>query len=339
MIEFKQKYWLYEIVILTIIGTVLISGCVERPAGEPVEESQTEVNITLEERKETSTQKLLSWQKEDGIRIPNAISSSTIFRGNEYWMYYTGNGIELAISNDGISFVLKGSVVRDDGPGSEQEMVTNPAVFQIKNGRYRMLYEGSKDNQAVRKLYSAVSDDGLKWFKEEGVRLEDTIFWIDQEKKKKGETDWRNEIIFTSVPDVIRIENCLRLYYTVIDEIRMAKSCDEGLTWEKEGKIIFEFYHDVAQDPDIIQLEDGTYKLFFSAQDFYRRKGWIEIASSEDGINFKVDGEKRIEPSHGETHAMDIDVIKLPDGTYRAYYSEGTFPNPKSNILSAISQD
>lgn len=328
------------------VGEIKEAEEVAKESSEP-EEPEREALETIEVVEETGgieetpeeipeiveyVPKLLSWQKETGIRV-SAISSCTIFRDNQYWMYYTGKGIALAISNDGLNFELKGTVIHDDGPGSEQEMVTNPAVFQLKTGGYRMIYEGSQDMNTVRKLYSAVSNDGLKWFKEDGIRLEDDIFYTDPKKGASG------TVIFASVPDVIRLEdNCLRIYYAVIDEIRIAKSCDEGLTWQKEGKIMFDIYPEVAQDPDIIMLEDGTYKLFFSAQNPERTKGWIVSASSEDGINFKIGG-KIIEPSAGITHAMDSDAIRLPDGRYRLYYSEGNMPYPEPNILSAISKD
>lgn len=335
----KKKLLIISIIFIVVLGAFGLyflkfqTPTHQLPKQPESGEESTEENQTQPEEAVLPTSELLSWQKEDSIRIPNAISSSTIFRGNQYWMYYTGDGIELAISNDGINFILKGDVVRDDGPGSDQEMVTNPTVFQTEDGKYRVIYEGSQDMNTVRKLYSAVSDDGLKWVKEDGVRLEDDIFYSDPKKGASG------TVIFASVPDVIRLgDNCLRIYYAVIDEIRTAKSCDEGLTWQKEGKIIFDVHPDVAQDPDIIQLEDGTYKLFFSAQNFERTKGWIESASSEDGINFKAEG-KIIEPSIEVTHAMDTDAIRLPNGRYRLYYSEGNLPYPKPNILSAISQE
>jgi len=335
------------VAILTVLGIYLLESFrenqfkpeeLEKSSEEtPIEEPQIKGNIISEEHKKIipTVPKLHSWQKEEGIHIPNAISSSTIFRDNQYWMYFTGNGIELAISNDGINFVLKGSVIGDDGPGSEQEMVTNPTIFQIKEGKYRMIYEGSTDKNAVRKLYSAVSDGGLKWVKEGGIRLEDSIFYSDLKKGTSG------VVIFASVPDVIRLkDDCLRIYYAAVDEIRTAKSCDEGLTWQKEGKIMFDVYPEVAQDPDIIQLEDETYKLFFSTQNFERTKGWIVSASSEDGINFMIEG-KIIEPTTGVTHAMDTDATKLLEGRYRLYYSEGnlSYPNFTPNILSAISLD
>lgn len=279
-----------------------------------------------------STQKLLSWKKETGVRIPGAVSSCTIFKNGQYWMYYTGTGgIRLAISSDGLNFQEHGQVVANGPLGSEQEMVTNPAVFQLKNGKYRIIYEGSKNQQSIRKLYSTVSDDGLKWTKEDGVRLEDSTV-----ESKKG---INQETIFTSVPDIVRLDNdCLRVYYTVIDESRIAESCDEGLSWQKIGKIMFDNYPEVVQDPDIVRLDNGKYKLFFSTQDFERTRQWILSANSDNGINFKIDSGERINPSSGSKRAVDPDIIKLADGTYRMYFGESSTWDD-FDIFSAISGD
>ncbi len=288
-------------------------------------------DITLSETPKPAP-KLSYWQKESGIRVLGAVSSCTVFRDNQYWMYYTGiGGIYLARSSDGLNFQGYGQVAANGSFGSEQEMVTNPAVFQLKNGKYRMIYEGSKNQQSIRKLYSAVSDDGLKWTKEEGIRLEDSII-----ESKKGTSQ---ETIFTSVPDVVRLDNdCLRMYYTVIDESRIAESCDEGLTWQKIGKIMFDVYPEVVQDPDIIRLENGKYKLFFSTQDFERTRQWILSAESDDGINFKIDSGERINPSSGNKRAVDPDVIKLPDGKYRMYFGESSSWD-NFDIMAAVSED
>lgn len=317
----------------------------EVQAGTPPEELPEEEipqNIELSPTEEVQDTpetppvlELLSWQKESGIKAAGAVSSCTIFKDNQYWLYYTGiGGIFLARAADGLNFQEYGMVVNNGDFGSEQETVTNPAVFRLKNGQYRMIYEGAKNQQTIRKLYSAISSDGLEWTKEAGVRLEDSIFFYDP-KKGTG-----SDVVFTSVPDVIELENgCFRMYYTVIDESRIAESCDEGLSWQKKGKIMFDVYPEVTQDPDIIQLDNGKYKLFFSTQNFERTRQWILSASSEDGINFKIDSGKRIEPALGKTRAVDPDVVKLPDGTYRMYYGESFTFSGDFDIFSAISKD
>ena len=337
---------------LLLVLVVFTSGCVEKPANGieteeklveepankeiPIEEPQTKANATPEERKETtpSTPELLSWQKEEGIRISDAVSSSTIFLNNQYWMYYTGDGIALATSADGLSFIKWETVIKNGPIGSEQEIVTNPAVFELPDGRYRMIYEGSKwveyetgkRYQTDRKLYSAVSSDGREWTKETGAR-----FW-DSGDGKPGE-------IFTSVPDVIRLpDGRLRMYYTRGATSATALSNDEGLTWTKETNLEL---RKISIDPDIVLLDNGTYKLFFTTfeDEFGVGEQWVAGASSVDGINFVLDEGKLIGPSAASGMNTDPDVITVGNG-YRMYYGEfietkkGEF---KSNILSAFS--
>ncbi|MBI4896731.1 MAG: hypothetical protein HY832_04255, partial [Candidatus Aenigmarchaeota archaeon] len=270
------------------------------------------------------------WTKEDGLRN-HGISSSTIIKNNEYWIYYTGNGIELAISTDGLNFANKRTVIEYERPGSGQEMVSNPSVFKLLDGRYRIIYEGSRwaenekgeRNPTDRKLYSAISTDGKEWTKEEGMR-----FW-DYSDGKPNE-------LFTSVPDIIRLsDDKLRMYYTRGATSATALSNDEGLTWTKETDLKLT---KVAIDPDIVQLDDGTYKLFFTtfADEFGVGDQWVVSAGSVDGLNFTVDEEKLIEPSTSGGFITDPDVIKIDTG-YRMYYGEFRKGEQDPNIMSAFS--
>jgi len=280
---------------------------------EPCPSTSTIAETTIQTTTipEKISSKLLSWTKEEGTRV-DGVSSCTIIKNNEYWMYYTGKDIELAISSDGLNFIEKGTVINvKDVEGVD--MVTNPSVFLTKDGKYRMLFEGSRwveGGQKDRKLYSAISTDGLKWTVEEGVRFQ------DEGDGKPGE-------IFTSVPDIIRMDGQLRMYYTRGASSAIAISDDDGITWTKEKNLDLKR---IAVDPDIVILDDGTYKLFFTTFDSEWGEGeqYVMGASSTDGINFVVDEGKRISPSSGNNMVVDPDVIKLPDGRYRMYYGETT---------------
>ena len=333
MIEFKQKYLSFGVIVLAFIGMIMVSGCVQQIAENP----KTQTNDTqMKQINETDinaspvNSRLTKWIKENGIRI-GGVSSSTIIKDNEYWMYFTGNGIGLVVSSDGLNFANRENVIKNGPVGSEQEMVTNPAVFKLMDGRYRMIYEGSKwaedemggRYQTNRKIYSAVSADGKKWTKEEGVR-----FW-DFGDGKPGE-------IFTSVPDVIRLpDNKLRLYYTRGATSATAISSDEGLTWTKEINLKL---RKVAIDLDMVLLDDGTYKLFFTtfADEFGFGEQWVVSASSADGINFEIDEGRIIEPGTSGGLVTDPDVIKIDNG-YRMYYGEFKKGEHESNIMSAFS--
>jgi hypothetical protein len=347
-------------IILTIIVIISITGCTEKRTEEQLNDTETEeepeaqitdiqteqeqleeplieVNISPERnetppktRPEQIKSRLTKWTKENGIRTPG-VSSSTIIKDNKYWMYYTGDGIELVISSDGLNFADKQNVIKNGPIGSEQEMVTNPAVFKLSDGRYRMIYEASKwakdetgkQYQTNRKLYSAISSDGKLWEKEEGVR-----FW-DYGDGKPNE-------IFTSVPDVIRLpDGRLRMYYTRGATSAAAISNDEGLTWTKELNLKL---RKVAIDLDIILLDDGTYKLFFTtfADEFGFGEQWVMSATSADGINFVIGEGKIIEPCTSGGLVTDPDVVKTDNG-YRMYYGEFKKGSYEPDIMSAFS--
>ena len=326
--ETKKRYLPFVIVVIVIIGIIFIISYLNKPNGNLI--NDTEFDNILGDNEAAPQSKLLFWEKEQGIRVPG-ISSSTIFKDNQYFMYYTWDGIELATSSDGLNFANRQSVVKNGAIGSEQEMVTNPAVFKLLDGRYRMIYEGSKwakdekggQYQTDRKLYSAISSNGKNWEKEEGMR-----FW--------DYGDGKSNEIFTSVPDVIRLaDNRLRMYYTRGATSATALSGDEGLTWAKETDLKL---RKVAIDMDIIRLDDGTYKLFFTtfADEFGFGEQWMMSASSTDGVNFVIDEGKIIEPSTSEGLVTDPDVIKIDNG-YRMYYGEFKKGSYESNIMSAFS--
>jgi len=299
---------------------VLVSGCVKQ------EQAATSATTTTAAgTANIPGSRLLAWTKEGGVRIASGISSCTIAKDGEYWMYYTGRGIELATSTDGLSFAGKGTVVFSGAQGSDQEMVTNPAVFQLDDGGYRILYEGSTrvgNSQTNRKLYSAVSADGLTWTKEAGVRFYD-------EGDKPGQ-------VFTSVPDVMRLpDGRLRMYYTRGMTSATAVSSDEGVTWTKERNLDL---GEIAVDPDILFMDDGTYKLFYTTFESEWAVGSqvMMSASSADGISFVADAGKRLEPATANGLITDPDVVKVAGG-YRMYYGEFPAGSMSSNILSAFS--
>lgn len=251
---------------------------------------------------------LMKWVRETGLRIGAGVSSCTIMIDDLFVMYYTGEGIQIAKSSDGLTFENAGIAVQNGEPGSMQEMVSNSAVFELSNGSYRMIYEGRDSNQD-RRLFSAFSSDGFNWIKEEGIRFQ------DDGDGKPGE-------LFTSVPDIIRLDNSdLRMYYTRGISSATALSTDEGVTWEKEGNLDFDR---IVIDPDIIRFDDGSYKLFFTSfdEEFGVGPQYVMSASSSNGLSFTIDDGKRLEPDSQNTLLLDPDIIQLADESYRMYYSE-----------------
>jgi len=302
-----MKKYLFVVVIGFILLTIEFCGCINNS-----EKSNDQQEGGL----------LMEWTKESGMRIDNGVSSATIIADDMFVMYYTAEGIQIAKSSDGLTFEKASVAIENDEPDSLQMMVSNSAIIELTNGSYRMIYEG-QDSNHDRRLFSAFSEDGFHWSKEEGVRFQEY-------------GDGKPDELFTSVPDIIRLDNGdLRMYYTRGITSAMALSTDEGITWTKERNLDFDR---IVIDPDILLLDDGTYKLFFTSFDseFGVGSQYVMSASSSDGINFTVDSGKRLEPVSEHMLLLDPDIIRLSDGSYRMYYSE--MQNDGSIIiLSAIS--
>ena len=89
------------------------------------------------------------------------------------------NYIISAISDDGLRFQCEPSVRIPQTKRLESFQTYAPEVIRLADGTYRMYYAGWIDDPTVKKgspyngrIFSAVSQDGLGWTKDEGVCLD-----------------------------------------------------------------------------------------------------------------------------------------------------------------------
>jgi predicted GH43/DUF377 family glycosyl hydrolase len=131
----------------------------------------------------------LDWTREAGIRFADADSQFGSPRvlplEDGRWRLYcheypqpfrtgvdAGNRIISAISSDGREFV------REPGARIEQEneleayAVYAPEVLRLGDGAYRMYYAGWSENPVEGRIFSATSQDGLRWIKDPGICLD-----------------------------------------------------------------------------------------------------------------------------------------------------------------------
>ena len=298
---------------------------------EPQEE--TTVHFTNSTYKSVSPTEQGDWLKEASIRVPEGVSSCTLMLPNgTYRMYYTGmDGILSAFSFDGLTWTVEDGVRISLGAlGSEQERVCNCAVIEIPGG-YRMIYEGVQGEPPndVHRFFSATSTDGLNWTKEDGVRLESV-----------GTSDYGQ----VSSPDIIILpDGSLRMYYVGDfyhkgaegNSIRSAISYDFGLTWTREGSRAL---GENTMDPDIVKI-GNEYRMFYTTLPLGQKSGNLTICSafSSNGLNWMEELGVRVAPSGPSDmkNCRHPDVVRLPDGAYRMYYT-GMNSNNGTNILSAL---
>lgn len=227
----------------------------------------------------------LTWVKDERIiadqaSVPDAVLDNDGNIRIYYIDWYNGHVISVALSHDSINWIYKKTTIQGEVAGSQNAISpVDPDIVLLPDGRYRLfyMYDGN--------IYSAISNYGINFVKENGVRFqgESGEIWMDPDVIKMGDI-WRmfiwkqvgdtNEIIsaisndglsftkenvLTTVGNIsctIPVENGYRMYY-VEGGIHSAFSTDER-NWVPEGLRL-----DNVADPTIIGLQNETYKMFY----------------------------------------------------------------------------
>lgn len=238
-----------------------------------------------------------------------------------------------AQTDPGLIWKKEHRVVVDADGFLDNFWVLTPNVVRIPDGGYRLYYTGvSRERRAQNCLgyiLSAVSEDGLHWQKEVGIRL-DTM-------SSAGE-------VWVYCPDVIPLpDGRWRMYFQVKsdsgwDQILSAVSAD-GILWTREeGARFFSDTHDCGS-PRCLILKDGRYRLYFHFSNSHERH--ILSAISKDGLCFEREGEFCItRETEFESHTVYApEVLRLGTGGYRMYYAAWSETPRHGRILSAFSED
>lgn len=172
-----------------------------------------------------------------------------------------------------------------------------PFVHRLKDGKVRLYYCNSKG------ILSAVSDDGLSFTKEQGVRISPGAGF---------------ETVVCD-PTIVDLPNGnIRMYYKGADSMNpgpgqsihkiYSATSSDGLTFQKEGlRIDSETNGDNgwASVPDAIILPDGRVRLFYvTAAEI---EHGIGSAISSDGLNFAK------EPGMRVGNLVDPALVKVKD--------------------------
>ena len=133
------------------------------------------------------------WIKDAAVAIDSdgpldsdrTLTPNVVRMAGGYRMYYHGLGpqrpnaaskgyILSAFSTDAEHWEKEPGVRMDAGGDGAEHYIWSPDVIPLADGRYRMYYEGKteqEDGQVKAAIVSAVSDDGLVWEREPGLRL------------------------------------------------------------------------------------------------------------------------------------------------------------------------
>jgi hypothetical protein len=132
----------------------------------------------------------LNWNREAGVRfgVEDAVCGSPrcVPLEDGRWRLYcheypntpkgtgihTGNHIISAIAADGLDFEREPGVRIEQQQRLEDYAVYAVEVLRLGDGSYRMYYAGWSNDPVEGRIFSATSDDGLSWVKDEGICLD-----------------------------------------------------------------------------------------------------------------------------------------------------------------------
>lgn len=221
-----------------------------------------------------------TWENPDVVQVDSDM----------YRMYYAQNGsIYSATSGKGKVWTTEDGVrVSQAGPAM--------SVLRLSDGTWRMYFTRSLNEKLV--LYSALSQDGLSFVEEEGIRLE--------AGHPKG-YDGQSGIVH---PSAIQTYNGkVRVYYDTFntsdggdDPWRILSAIsDDGLNFTVESGIRINPEKDMPKGTQstwspFVRKKKGTYYLYFGSE--YDTKpltrNGIYVAKSINGMDFLVDPEPLI---------------------------------------------
>ena len=199
----------------------------------------------------------------------------------------------------------------------------SPRIVRLADGSCRVYYTqilpsgddnptGANDyDKSTTRILSARSTDGITWTPEPGVRV----------TAEQGGAGNRRVVSSEVVPHPDG-SGRLRMYFEACagaqrgaSFIRSAVS-EDGLAWQVEDGDRFSAPNAYFSAVRILFLADGRLRLFVNR----RGAGVVSAISTNCGDSFEEEG-IRLPDDDG---AFAIELLRLPSGTYRCYYSART---------------
>ena len=282
------------------------------------------------------------------VLTPNVVR----FPGGGYRMYYTGMG-PAAPTEGAVGYIL--SAWSEDGarwrkdPGVRVDVhqpdaasrTLCPDVIPLPDGRWRMYFEARCPDRPTVVL-SAVSDDGLAWEREPGIRAADPEWSLGSPRcvyleRPGGPTEWGYRLYYHH--DSFPMQSGLDAQNHIVSAIS-----DNGLDFSPEPGIRIaqedpkrESYAVYA--PEVIRLAGGGYRMYYSSWG-EGIAGGVFSATSFDGLAWHKDPGPLLDLDRPLDCRMVSEpcVIELPDGRCRLFY-EARDADGKCRILSATSEE
>jgi len=246
----------------------------------------------------------------------------------------------------GLEWVKDPAVAIDLDSPLDSLSVLTPNVVKLPDGGYRMYYTGlgsaSPSRGALGYILSAWSEDGAKWHKDPGIRVD--VHGPDASQR-------------TLCPDVVPLpDGSWRMYFEARTEgkptVVLSAVSRDGLDWEREPGVRASDPEWSFGSPRCVYVEHPDdpnrfrYRLYHHHYSFPMKSGLdaqnhIVSALSDNGLDFTREHGIRIaqEDEERESYAVYApEVIRLADKSWRMYYS-GWGAGIAGGVFAATSTD
>ncbi|MDE2807950.1 MAG: hypothetical protein OXN90_05980, partial [Gemmatimonadota bacterium] len=219
----------------------------------------------------------------------------------------------------------------DAGGEGAEHYIWSPDVIPLADGRYRMYYEGKTeqgDGQVKATIVSSISDDGLVWEREPGLRLAGAsvsylaprCLHLDPAAEQGGPR-FRLYVSAYPYPDVAGNKKIV----SAVSEDGLVFQLEPGVRIPQDRDL--ESYAVYA--PEVLRLGEGGFRMYYagwtSAPEVPRGSkyhGRIFSAFSADGLQWVKDPGICIDNGGpwDAAKASEPCVIDLADGRFRMFY-------------------
>lgn len=326
--------------LLLIVVAILISACVQEapttvapvltqpPAVAPTSAPPATQPAPAPTFQVAPPELKFEWTKDPRIRISDgSVPYVHRLKDGRFRLYYCGvGGILSAISADALNFEKEAGIRISPagGSGNVESIVCDATVIDLPDGKIRMYYKGANGpggpGQALHKVFSAISSDGLS-FQKEGLRID---------SEKTGDRGW------ASVPEAIKLpDGRVRIYYVSGDFEAlggtMSAVSQDGLNFVKEKGARVK----TVVDPAITTLSDGKYLLLVvalppppgSPEKPVLPQGIYSFISN-DGLTFT--NQQVVLQEEG---VYDPSIVQMDNSTYRVFYGKNIGEAGQPNIV------
>ncbi len=205
----------------------------------------------------------------------------------------------------------------------------------------------SKLSKPIDRIFSAYSEDGLTWIREQGIRVEKT-------KNNPVENAF---YCFIHQPE--DLNGFYEMFYHGSSEVKgrwktqiLRAVSEDGLNWDRKPEVILEnqsYHPDSLQQiraPHLVKA-GSLWRMYFTAKGL-DGVPMIYSAVSQDRLQWEIEEDVRVSPENFKNHSTldnpaqaisDTSIMTLPDGSLRMFFSVYRDGIWKQNICSALSKN